>query len=32
MRNLSRLLAVYARRTPVLAIEPDSRPETPGPP
>ena len=32
MRNLSRLLAVYARRAPVLAIELDPRPETPGPP
>jgi CRP-like cAMP-binding protein len=31
MRNLSRLLAVYARRTPVLVIEPTPRPE-PAPP
>jgi CRP-like cAMP-binding protein len=30
MRNLSRLLAVYARRNPVLATKPD--PETAGPP
>jgi CRP/FNR family transcriptional regulator, cyclic AMP receptor protein len=32
MRNLSRLLAVYARRTPVLATELAPRPETAGPP
>ncbi len=31
MRNLSRLLAVYARRVPVLAIKPGPPPETPGP-
>jgi CRP-like cAMP-binding protein len=31
MRNLSRLLAVYARRVPVLAVEPGPPPETPGP-
>jgi len=30
MRNLSRLLAIYARRTPVLVTEP--RPDTAGPP
>ena len=28
MRNLSRLLAVYARRSPVLVIESGPRPET----
>jgi CRP/FNR family cyclic AMP-dependent transcriptional regulator len=31
MRNLSRLLAIYARRKPVLATEPGSGPETAGP-
>jgi CRP/FNR family cyclic AMP-dependent transcriptional regulator len=31
MRNLSRMLAVYARRNPVLATEPGPGPETAGP-
>ena len=31
MRNLSRMLAVYARRSPVLATEPGPGPETAGP-
>ena len=31
MRNLSRLLAVYARRSPVLVTEPGPSPETAGP-
>jgi len=31
MRNLSRLLAIYARRTPVLATESGRGPETAGP-
>ena len=32
MRNLSRLLAIYARRTPVLVTDPSPRRETAGPP
>ena len=32
MRNLSRLLAIYARRNPVLVTEPGPRPERIGPP
>jgi CRP-like cAMP-binding protein len=32
MRNLSRLLAIYARRNPVLVAEPGPRPERNGPP
>jgi hypothetical protein len=32
MRNLSRLLAIYARRNPVLVTEPSPRPERIGPP
>ena len=32
MRNLSRLLAIYARRNPVLVGEPGPRPEKIGPP
>jgi hypothetical protein len=31
MRNLSRLLAIYARRSPVLAAESGRGPETAGP-
>jgi CRP-like cAMP-binding protein len=32
MRNLSRLLAIYARRNPVFVTEPGPGPETAGPP
>ena len=31
MRNLARLLAIYARRTPVFVSDPNTRPETAGP-